>query len=189
MNYKLKTKPSAEAISLTEAKAHLRVSVSSEDDLINDLIVAARQWTERYCRRAFLTQTWELYLDCFPDDEILLEKSPVSSVTSVKYYDEDNSLQTFANTKYIVDTAGKPGRIGLTPDESWPSTAKRINAVIVEFISGDANAATFEEQYMPIKQAMLIFIEHNYDNRGDDGRPVMPKAMEDMLNAYALWRF
>jgi len=41
-------------------------STSVEDDLLNSLITTARQYAEQFQHRAFVTQTWELWLDAFP---------------------------------------------------------------------------------------------------------------------------
>ena len=41
-------------------------STSVEDDFLNALITAARQSAEQFQRRAYITQSWELWLDGFP---------------------------------------------------------------------------------------------------------------------------
>ena len=58
--------PAVEPITLTEAKNHLRVSEPDDDALIAGLISAARMAAENICRRAFVTQQWELVIDSFP---------------------------------------------------------------------------------------------------------------------------
>jgi uncharacterized phiE125 gp8 family phage protein len=63
---KLRVPPAAEPVSLEEAKAHLRVDGSDDDAMIGLWIAAAREAAENTCRRAFVTQEWDLYLDAFP---------------------------------------------------------------------------------------------------------------------------
>ena len=58
--------PAVEPLSLDQAKAHLRVDIDDDDDLISTLITAAREYCEEFCHRAFITQTWQLLLDHFP---------------------------------------------------------------------------------------------------------------------------
>jgi hypothetical protein len=58
--------PAVEPITLTEAKNHLRASEPDDDALITGLISAARMAAENICRRAFVTQQWELVIDSFP---------------------------------------------------------------------------------------------------------------------------
>ena len=66
MSSKILTGPDDEPLSLKKAKAHLRVDISEDDELISDLIVTARQQAETICRRAFVSQQWKVVLDRFP---------------------------------------------------------------------------------------------------------------------------
>ncbi len=60
--------PLVEPVSLAELKDFLRVDPSdtSNDAVISSLGTAARQWSEVYTQRRFVTQTWQLALDWFP---------------------------------------------------------------------------------------------------------------------------
>ena len=66
MPIKLRTPPAGEPLSLAEVKLHLRIDNSDEDLLLTMLISAARLHAENVTRRAFMTQTYDLYLDRFP---------------------------------------------------------------------------------------------------------------------------
>jgi len=66
MGLKLTTAPAVEPVTLAQAKAHMRVDIADDDALITNLITAARADAENVCRRAFVTQKWDLYLDSFP---------------------------------------------------------------------------------------------------------------------------
>lgn len=66
MGIRLTQAPAAEPVTLDEAKLHLRVMGYSEDALISTLISAARIHAENVCRRVFVTQKWDLFLDAFP---------------------------------------------------------------------------------------------------------------------------
>lgn len=52
-----KTITGLELVSLSEAKDHLRVSYTDEDDMINRMIRTARSWCEEYTQRALVDQT------------------------------------------------------------------------------------------------------------------------------------
>jgi peptide/nickel transport system permease protein len=56
-SHKTTTAPASEPITLTEAKAHLRVDFDDDDTLITAMIAAARGYVEEHCNRALLTQT------------------------------------------------------------------------------------------------------------------------------------
>jgi uncharacterized phiE125 gp8 family phage protein len=66
MGMRLVTAPAVEPVSLEQAKVHLRVDTADDDALIGMLISAARAHAENVCRRAFVTQQWDLFLDAFP---------------------------------------------------------------------------------------------------------------------------
>ena len=87
MSLTLIAAPILEPMTLAEAKLHLRVDGTDEDDLITALIVAARRRAEHLLTRALITQTWELTLDEFPAADIQLPKPGVLSIVSVKYLD------------------------------------------------------------------------------------------------------
>ena len=93
MGLTLITAPSAEPISVAEAKTSpsLNFSASTHDTDIGMLIEEARVKAETITRRAFITQTWELVLDGFPTGGIVLPMPPLQSVASIKYIDTDGT--------------------------------------------------------------------------------------------------
>lgn len=60
------TAPTAEPLSLVEAKLQVKQDVSDDDSLIGALCAAVRQGAETICRRSFVAQVWTLVLDEFP---------------------------------------------------------------------------------------------------------------------------
>ena len=58
------TEPS-NPVTLAEAKLHLRIDSSAEDDLIGTLITAATRWAEDYTDRTFCHTQWEMRIDSF----------------------------------------------------------------------------------------------------------------------------
>ena len=162
----LDTKPVSEPISLEEAKAQLRVESSFTDDdvYIESLIGAARDVAETLSLHAMMTQTWKLYLDEWPEGDVLeLPKPPLQSVTEIKYTDEDGNESTLATTVYSVDTNHVPGRIFLKPDQEWPSTTLYpYSAIYIKYVCGWVGTADVPLQ---AKQAMKLLITEWYENR------------------------
>src|SRR5882762_10579324 len=62
----LRSGPTVEPITLTDAKLQVRQSETFDDALIQALISAARQFAETVTRRAFMAQRWTYLLDQFP---------------------------------------------------------------------------------------------------------------------------
>jgi len=183
----LKTGPATTAISLAEAKAFLRVDSDYDDDdaYITSLIGVATNVVEQFTRRRLITQTYNIYYDEFPPF-MDLQVGNVASVTHVKYYDTDNTLQTLNTSEYDVDIRVKPGRIYQAEDGNFPNTYERANSVEVEFVVGSA-ASDVEDA---IKQAMYIVIGRYYENRQDVVTGTiaseLPLMVDHLLTPYRL---
>jgi uncharacterized phiE125 gp8 family phage protein len=193
MALKLIIPPGTEPISLDEAKAHCRVETDDDDILIEGLIIAAREYCEGFQNRAYITQTWELWLNAFPSTNYIeLPRPPLQTVDSIVYYGTDDIEHEFED--YFVDAESEPGRVVLNYGKSWPSTTLRpANGVRIAFTAGygeeeygEGYGEGYEEGSVPqiIKQAMLLLIGHWYENR-EQGSPTelkeIPKGVDALL--------
>lgn len=162
---KLITAAAATPITLAEAKAHLRVDTTTEDTLITTLINAATEYAEKRLARALITQTWEQYLDEFPStDSFEIKFPPLQSITSIKYYDADNVLQTWDSTNYDVDIKAEPGTISLSnASTGYPSTFNKPNAVIIKYVAGYGDASTDVPEL--IRAGIKLLVSHFFENR------------------------
>lgn len=168
--------PTAEPVTLAEAKAQLKVDASADDALITSLITAARQQAEETGAfgfshgRALVTQTLALFLDGFPDADGAIEvpRPPLASVTSITYVDTAGTTQTLASSDYTVDAKSKPGRVAPAFGKSWPATRDVINAVTVTFDAGYGTAAAVPES---IKREIKALLVHLYERREEFAPP------------------
>ena len=191
----LKTAPAAEPILPAEAKLHLRVDHDDEDTYISALIKTARHDAETITRRALITQTWELVMDDWPENDWFeIPLPPLQSVTSITYTDSDGAMHTLSAADYVVDTDSEPGRVRLVDGASWPTVELRpLSAIRVTFVAGygDAGAAVPE----PIRQAMYLLIGHYYENReaviNSTGANVqlLPLGVTTLLQTYRMFCF
>lgn len=166
MAINLTTAPAVEPVSVADAKEQSRIDISDDDSLIAEYLAAARKYAEdALTSSAFITQTWQLTMDAWPGGStIYLPRAPLQSVTSVKYYDEDDNGSTFASSNYYVDTASKPGRLVLKSDASWPTTELReANGVLITFVAGYGDAAAAVPG--PIKAGIRLLFGDLYENR------------------------
>jgi uncharacterized phiE125 gp8 family phage protein len=167
MSLKLVTQPASEPISTIEAKTQLRIDHNDEDTFIDGLVTAARQYLEEVIGRSFLTQTWRLSLDDWPeDDTIELPRPPLQEVTSVVYLDEAGDDVTLPEATYIVDTDSEPGRIVLAANQVWPAVELYpANPIRITYVAGYGDEAGELPQW--IKQAIYLLLGHWYENRED----------------------
>ena len=138
--------PTADPVTLVEAKLHLRVDHTADDELIQSILNAASEWCEKYEGQSYTVRSWRVYLDYFPAS-IMLSYPPILSVDSIQYYDAGGELQTLDSSVYIVDTDTWPGLVYPAYNQFWPMTRLEPKSVIVTYTAGystffTANATT-----------------------------------------------
>jgi len=182
--YQVVTPASTYPVSLTEAKLHLKVDITTDDALITNLIVAATQLSEEYTNRFFIDTVVNQTSTSFNGLNELF-KSKVSSVTHVKYYDSNNTQQTWASSNYVVNNEFEPCQINLVVDGTLPSIAKRVDAVECKYTVGYGTASDVPDV---IKQAILLTLGNWYENRMSviTGRTTteMPMSAKFLLDTY-----
>jgi uncharacterized phiE125 gp8 family phage protein len=171
--------PTGELVLLGEAKNQVRQDLDHEDAEIQAFINTAYEKVEQDARRSFLTQTWKLTLDRWPDRTLFVPMPPLQSVTSLTYVDSAGDSNTLVEgTDYDVDTLSEPGRIYPSYNKVWPSARLHENAITLIYKAGyGANASDVPKKY---KQAMLLLITHWYENRGILG----PNVVKEIPEAY-----
>lgn len=141
--YVVTTEPATEPVTLDDLKTALRILSCDFDSQLTLILKQARKQVEEDARRKLITQTVKLYMDEFPnDDEIEIRLAPIQSITSVKYYDQNATLQTLATTVYWENLIETPPELELRQSQQWPEVQlERPNAVIVEFVAGYGSTA------------------------------------------------
>ena len=155
------TPPASEPLTLTEAKAHLRVDGTDEDTLITALIIAARQYVEERCWIALITQTWQLSLETWPDEALRLPKTPLLSqptITAVRYLDTDGNQQTLSSSVYTVLATGE---FTLAYGEEWPDVWPQW-PIELEYTVG--YGATSDVPAL-LKATIKLVLGHLFENR------------------------
>lgn len=150
------TAPVTEPITLSEAKAQLRISdgFTTDDTFINAIISASRAAVEDYCNRYFATANCALLFDTFPiaDRPLNLPLPDILSLTELSYVDDDDAIQIIALVNLTLDAE----RQTITPDGAWPTDAKSVR---VEVSAGPP------VEFVAPKQSMFLFLTDMYDNR------------------------
>lgn len=192
MGLLLVTAPTLEPVTLPEAKLHVRELSDDQDSLIENLIKAAREEAEAYTGRAFCTQTWKLTRRNFPC-EFVLPNPPLVSVTHVKYYDADGTLQTIDSSDYRVTATSEPGCIEPAYGEAWPTPRDISEAVEVQYVAGYSGTAATSVTNTPqgIKHAILLMVGEWYEHRENASAMNLKEislAARRMLEKYRIGR-
>ena len=185
-------------VSINDAANYLRVDSTAEVGELDSLVYMATEECERYTGRALVSATYRLIMDdwplAYPYDagsrqytaQMSLPRTPLVSVESVQYYDENNALQTFSASNYVVVAYDDmPGKIALKQDVSWPALYKRPDAVQINFTAGYGTNAYLVPA--AIKRAALLLCRHHYAG-GNPNTYTTPMTDEqtayNLLNGY-----
>lgn len=150
--------PATEPVTLTEAKAQLRVTDDAEDTLISGYIKAARQMIEDYCGIRLVQQTLS-FKGSRIADLMDLPAAPIQSITSIAYLDTDGANQTLSADVYEEVLEGLSPQVRLKPNQEWPAIYVAPDAVRVVALAG------FTAIPEPIRQAILVCVTTWHDNR------------------------
>lgn len=153
--------PAAEAVTLSEAKAWLRVDGSEEDGLIDGLIPAARLAVTQQTGKALVKETWRLVCDIWPKDgELRLPVGPLRAVTGLRVFDANDDAVELPLDGLV--SVPDPALV-IIPRELTPPVLRPRLGFEIDYEAGYANAAAVPA---PLKQAVLTLIGHWYENRG-----------------------
>jgi len=149
---------------------------------------------EKYCNRVFITQTWRQNENEF-NLQVPLAVSPVISVTSVKYYDTNDTQQTLSTSNYQVDLLSDTATIYEGISAGFPAISNNvINPIEIIYVCGYGSASDVPT---PIKHAIKILLTHLYENRETVNVPIggfvtqvpMPQSVKEILSFYRVKHF
>lgn len=175
--YSLVTAPAQEPVTYAECSAHLRVDSEEDAAYIEALIPVAREHVEAATGRSCLQSTWRVIAPSWHslitgDDRdvtpwlrmpyvIPLYRSPLVSVTHVKYYAPDaTTLTTMSSNDYRVCTDCAPGFLQLTGD--IPALDDRPDAIQIDFVAGHGRAI---DSPPGVRHAIKLLVAHLYEER------------------------
>jgi uncharacterized phiE125 gp8 family phage protein len=177
------SQPVVEPVTITDAKAHLRVDTDADNTYIMGLLVAAaRAWVEEYLDRSLVHTQWTMRLDGFPPnglDNLELPRPPMATASAVSavaitYTTETGAVVVFPSHEYRVDRNSTPGAISPLYEQAWPVHRRDDNSVTITWWGGygeDGRSVPTQ-----IKHAMLLLVAHWYDRRDSTGS--VSKEME-----------
>ena len=164
------TAPTIEPVTVAELRDHAHIDTGADDTALAVYAAAAREYIENYTNRQLISASWTWTLDEIPE-LFRPRRSPLISVTSLKYYDTAGVQQTLSSATYAVDASTEPGRIALAYGQSWPSVRAQQDAVELIFLAGyGLTTATVPAQ---LRLAIMQLAAHWAENR----EPVAPGGL------------
>jgi uncharacterized phiE125 gp8 family phage protein len=166
---KVVTAATLRPVDLDTAKEHLRANRDSAGDYLEDedntlfiYLDGAIRACEHKLQTAIMDTRYEMYLTAWPGRCVSLDKFPVSAVNSVKYYDDDNVLQTVASGMYRVLDFMQPCVLEFDDDFDAPSLHSREYPIIINF-----NAGYTAQSSVPgvIRNGVLLELGERYERR------------------------
>ena len=172
---KVTSQPTTEPLTIDELKTRLRITTCDFDNELQDLLKSARTTVENESYRKLITQTVEIHYEDFPGTygDIELRLAPISAITHVKYYAQDDTLTTVSAATYYTNLTSTPPRIVLKESQSWPTThVTRPNKVIVTATAGYGAATAVPPA---AKLAIVEYVRANF--RGCEGSMARYRAL------------
>jgi len=178
--------PALEPVSVSEAKAYLRIDSAIEDPVVASLILAARLHIEGALDIAMVMQSWSLFLDCWPEEgRVSIPLGPLKSVDAVRVYDGHDVAQTVSPESYVVDLSTLRPRLVRRPGTVFPGPGRPANGIEIALTAGYGE--TPDKVPQPIRQAVLMLAAHWYEEREPvvfDRPDELPHGVADLLKPF-----
>jgi uncharacterized phiE125 gp8 family phage protein len=117
------TQPAVEPVTLSEAKAHLRVDTTADDAYIGSLISAAREWCEQHLDRTLVHTQWVMRFDSFPPDgtmDIELPRPPMATTGTATAVALTFTFENGSKCAPAIEPSA------MTPSPKAPQVCRRI---------------------------------------------------------------
>ena len=196
------TDASIDPLTYSEIRDYLRLDEGVDETLLITLLKMATQYVENFTGRALINRTITLFVDGVDEIDVALwegtrvapdmsirkryielPSTPVSSVSSIFSFSDNDTETTFASTKYFVDTVREPARVYLRDGEAWPQSLRVANGLKIVYVAGYGSNRTDVPE--AIRLGILNIVAFNYEHRGDfEGVLRQPAMVQSLLQPY-----
>ncbi|MFC0245234.1 phage head-tail connector protein [Falsochrobactrum ovis] len=156
----LVTPPALEPVTIADARAFLKISTDSEDEILGRLLKTARELVEAETGLAFIDQTWRLRVDRWPrSGRVALFKYPVKSIVSVVAYMPDGTAVNFQPEDFLLQHGRRPQRVYMPQYQD----ARSVIGLEIDFEAGFGESGA--EMPDTLKHAVLSLTAHLFETR------------------------
>lgn len=178
--------PAAEPMGLAEAKEYLRVGFAGEDDVIADLVAAARGRIEALCGLALVERTLRVTLGCWPDGmlgsrRLRLPVRPAASLSAVRVFDAEGMSEDVTD-RFRIE-AGRASRL-VWAEGAFPWPGRAWDGVEIDYVAGFGAAA--DDVADGLRLAVKRLALHAYQTR--DVASIGGRLPEDVAGLLSPWR-
>lgn len=196
-SYTVITPPAQQPLLLADVKDYLRITSTSSDVLLTQLIDTATFLGQRWSDRIFINTEFRTLRDNFDFAAFQLRRNPFNQLNAFEYLDDTNNLVTIDPATYYVNIENDGySSINLLNGESWPdniSDNRDLQRIRIDFQAGFGS----DETSVPsdIKTALMAHIAALYENRGDcactgnDANMLLPAQSRSIYRQYAIPEF
>jgi uncharacterized phiE125 gp8 family phage protein len=180
--YSLAVAPTFEPISFDEMADHLRLIDDTDEEYVTGLIAVAREYVEGVTGRVAVSSTYRVVAQSWADlksinermpffrtslttsELIPLFRTPLISITSIKYYPPGVTTQTtLSSTNYSAIVTTSPGQIFIPSSVILPDVEEeRPDAIEILFVAGHS---TIGEVPATLRHAIKLLAAHFYETR------------------------
>lgn len=182
-------------VSLAEFNEHLHANKDGAGDYLTDEDVtltlyldAAIRACENKLQSPIMDSEWAMHLKRWPGRCVNLEKWPVSAINSVKYYDEDGTLQDVAAENFRLLDFLTPAVLEFDTAFSAPSVEDREYPIVINFNAGFTAASGVSAV---IRHSVLLEATNRYENRQSElagtNVAMFSNAADNLLAPESMW--
>ncbi|MCK0209021.1 head-tail connector protein [Starkeya koreensis] len=179
--------PTAEPLTLAEAKTYLRVGHEAEDALIASLITAARATVEALTRRVLIDQSWRLVRDAWPASGLIaVPVNPLREVIAARVIDAAGREAEVPLGAFTADTSRLPGVVRVERG-AVPAPGRPIAGIALDVIAG--HGPTADHVPSPLVEAVRVVLAHFYEHRDVPGPgAAFPARLDALVVPYRVTR-
>lgn len=165
-------------LSLADAKAHLNITHTHQDTLIQSYIDAAVAEAEAYTARSLKVYEVTIKLSKFYN-RLLLTQTPYNTGLQLQYYDTVNQLQTLSTDLYVLGYHFGEPTIYFNDESALPEVYNRQDAVVITYDAG------YGLEVMPqqFTQFCKLLVGSFYEQRSDSVNN-LPRMSYSLIHKY-----
>ncbi len=174
--------PPMEPVTLTAAKAFLRIDHDHEDGLISDLIKVARERVESMGRLSLISRRRAYSSARVSSGRFVINHSPVRHVHKVSVIDGDDNAAEIPNGEIYINKRARPAAIEVRKRDLFSDYTADPVAIVAELEAGYGSSP--EDVPMQLRQAVLLLLAQHYEHRDDAIKRPVPMLVDALLMPY-----